>query len=139
MTGTDVVNGRTQAERKRCVLQSRDGTGCYLCECTPRRGLTLHHRTMRYFGGGNHIRNLVALCRKCHHHIHDPDSVRLSNMRIDRWEDVKMDASQYWKCLYLEEIGKRHRAIGHMQEEIERLQQVIALSDESRANREGKG
>jgi len=43
------------------------------CEMCPSTAVDIHHITYRSRGGGDHIGNLIALCRDCHDSAHKGD------------------------------------------------------------------
>ena len=42
-----------------------------VCECCHRMAVDIHHINGRIGEGANDIKNLIALCRKCHNLAHD--------------------------------------------------------------------
>ena len=62
-----------------------------ICErCLQPKPLYLHHRKQRSLGGLHTPANLVAVCARCHDHIHDYDSDALmydTGWLLRSWQD----------------------------------------------------
>ena len=71
-SSSSVVNGgsgtskRSVSETKKKYVASRQNWKCQDCSQQLTAWFEVHHKISLENGGGNHIDNLVALCRNCH-------------------------------------------------------------------------
>jgi len=72
-TGRVTRRGVVPPQMRRAAIR-RDRYRCQAAGCGHTRNLEVHHRVPRSEGGRTELQNLVTLCRRCHHALHDEEA-----------------------------------------------------------------
>ncbi|MEC2072496.1 HNH endonuclease [Alkalihalophilus marmarensis] len=77
-------------------VKDRDEWSCVICESD--KGLHVHHKIPRKYGGVNHMDNLVTLCDSCHPSIETADirhayTKCLANFKMNRYNKLNKPVS----------------------------------------------
>jgi hypothetical protein len=105
---------RTPSAKQRLFLMVRDG-GCVFPGCTQRRFVDAHHILHWLDGGPTDVTNLVLLCHRHHHAVHEGGyavELTTTGARWRRPDGSPLDPSGHPPALEGPEVVEQNEALG---------------------------